>query len=119
MKAYGRVEKKLHSFLNLDNVVVSGQLQAPAVFPSGKVSPLAIIQGIVGLAPEPVWMLHTRKTCCSCRVLPLAQPAVHKLLHTIQAQKGHQPTRLLQWTSSNVDGIFREPSDNVLRSNCP
>jgi hypothetical protein len=75
MKAYGRVEKKLQSFRNLGNVGVSGQLQAPAVLPSGKVSPLAIIQEIVGLAAEPVWMLHTRKTCCSCQVLPLAHRA--------------------------------------------
>jgi hypothetical protein len=73
MKAYGRVEKKLHSFLTLGNDGVNGQLQAPAVLPSGKVSPLAIIQETVGWAPEPVWMLHTRKTCCSCQVRPLAQ----------------------------------------------
>lgn len=73
MKAYGRVEKKLHSFLNLGNDGANGQLQAPAVLPSGTVSPLAIIQETVGWAPEAVWMLHTSKTCCSCRVRPLAR----------------------------------------------
>jgi hypothetical protein len=75
MKAYGRVAKRIHEFLNLGNDGVNGQIQAPAVLSSGKVSPLAIIEETVGWAPEPVWMLHTRKTCCSRRVLPL----VHRL----------------------------------------
>jgi hypothetical protein len=37
MKAYGRVEKRLHLFLNLGNDGVNGELQAPALLPSGKV----------------------------------------------------------------------------------
>ena len=60
MKAYGRVMIKLHSLLNLGNARVSGQLQAPAVSPSGKVSPLLIIQETVGRAPEPVWMIRMK-----------------------------------------------------------
>jgi hypothetical protein len=43
MKAYGRVEEKLHSFLNLGNDGVNGQLQAPAVLPPGKMPPLVIV----------------------------------------------------------------------------
>jgi hypothetical protein len=36
MKAYGRVKIKLHPPLNLGKDGVSGQLQAPAVLPSGE-----------------------------------------------------------------------------------
>jgi len=49
---------------------------------------------------------------------PAPSPPSTNYYYTIQAQQRHQPTRPWQWTSSDVDGIFREPSNTVL-TNCP